>query len=212
MAVALAQIGEFSFILSTLGRELGLLTAEATNTLVAASIVSIVAQSAAVPRHRADRAVGRRGVRGCAAMARSAARSSTARGARAVRRAERRAHRAVVDRLRTDRTHGGAAAAGERHRADGRSSSTSTPCASCASTASTRSTATRRVRRRSRKPASPTAGNLILTSAGMANSEEVIRAARDVNPDIRVLARALVPARPAEPEARRRRHRVHRRG
>jgi CPA2 family monovalent cation:H+ antiporter-2 len=42
VAVALAQIGEFSFILSTLGRDLGLLTAEAANTLVAASIVSIV--------------------------------------------------------------------------------------------------------------------------------------------------------------------------
>jgi K+:H+ antiporter len=35
-----------------------------------------------------------------------------------------------------------------------------------------------------------TAGSLILTSAGMANSSEVIRAARDLNRDIRVLARA----------------------
>jgi CPA2 family monovalent cation:H+ antiporter-2 len=35
-----------------------------------------------------------------------------------------------------------------------------------------------------------TAGNLVLTSAGMANSQEVIRAAREVNPNIRVLARA----------------------
>jgi CPA2 family monovalent cation:H+ antiporter-2 len=42
IAVALAQIGEFSFILSSLGRELGILPVEATNTLVAASIVSIV--------------------------------------------------------------------------------------------------------------------------------------------------------------------------
>ena len=42
VSVALAQIGEFSFILSTLGRELGLFTMEATNTIVAASIVSIV--------------------------------------------------------------------------------------------------------------------------------------------------------------------------
>ena len=41
MAVALAQIGEFSFILATLGKELGLLTDAATNTLVAAAIVSI---------------------------------------------------------------------------------------------------------------------------------------------------------------------------
>ena len=42
IAVALAQIGEFSFILSSIGRELGILPAEATHTLVAASIVSIV--------------------------------------------------------------------------------------------------------------------------------------------------------------------------
>ena len=35
-----------------------------------------------------------------------------------------------------------------------------------------------------------TADNLILTSAGMANSEEVIRAAREANPKVRVLARA----------------------
>ena len=42
VAVALAQIGEFSFILATLGRDIGLLTHEATNTLVAAAIVSII--------------------------------------------------------------------------------------------------------------------------------------------------------------------------
>ena len=42
IAVALAQIGEFSFILSSLGRELNILPPEATQTLVAASIVSIV--------------------------------------------------------------------------------------------------------------------------------------------------------------------------
>jgi Kef-type K+ transport system membrane component KefB len=41
VAVALAQIGEFSFILATLGPELGLLTASAVNTLVAAALVSI---------------------------------------------------------------------------------------------------------------------------------------------------------------------------
>ena len=35
VAIALAQIGEFSFILATIGRELGILTAAATNTLVA---------------------------------------------------------------------------------------------------------------------------------------------------------------------------------
>jgi monovalent cation:H+ antiporter-2, CPA2 family len=41
VAVVLAQIGEFSFILATLGTDLGILTPEATNTLVAAAIVSI---------------------------------------------------------------------------------------------------------------------------------------------------------------------------
>jgi CPA2 family monovalent cation:H+ antiporter-2 len=42
VAVALAQIGEFSFMLSRVGADLGLLTAEATNVLVAVAIMSIV--------------------------------------------------------------------------------------------------------------------------------------------------------------------------
>ncbi len=41
VAVALAQIGEFSFILAALGRGLGVLPEAATNALVAAAIVSI---------------------------------------------------------------------------------------------------------------------------------------------------------------------------
>ena len=41
VAVALAQIGEFSFIVATLGNSLGVLPAAATQTLVAAAIVSI---------------------------------------------------------------------------------------------------------------------------------------------------------------------------
>jgi CPA2 family monovalent cation:H+ antiporter-2 len=41
VAVALGQIGEFSFILAALGTRLGVLPAEATNALVAAAIVSI---------------------------------------------------------------------------------------------------------------------------------------------------------------------------
>ena len=41
VAVALAQIGEFSFIVATLANQLGVLTIDGTNTLVAASIVSI---------------------------------------------------------------------------------------------------------------------------------------------------------------------------
>ena len=42
VSVALAQIGEFSFMLSKVGRDLGLLTREAGNVLVAVAIVSIV--------------------------------------------------------------------------------------------------------------------------------------------------------------------------
>ena len=41
VAVALAQIGEFSFIVATLANQLGILTIEGTNTLIVASIVSI---------------------------------------------------------------------------------------------------------------------------------------------------------------------------
>lgn len=41
VAIALAQIGEFSFILATVGRDLGLLNNSAFNTLVAAAIISI---------------------------------------------------------------------------------------------------------------------------------------------------------------------------
>jgi CPA2 family monovalent cation:H+ antiporter-2 len=41
VAVALAQIGEFSFIVATLGTQLGVLTADATNIIVGAAIVSI---------------------------------------------------------------------------------------------------------------------------------------------------------------------------
>ena len=42
IAVALAQIGEFSFILSSMGTDLGILPREAADTLVAVAIVSIV--------------------------------------------------------------------------------------------------------------------------------------------------------------------------
>jgi CPA2 family monovalent cation:H+ antiporter-2 len=42
IGVALAQIGEFSFILGSLGRDLGILSASAMNTLVAVAIASIV--------------------------------------------------------------------------------------------------------------------------------------------------------------------------
>ena len=56
IAIALAQIGEFSFILSSIGRDLGILTADATNALVAVAIISIVLNPLlyrAVPRRGA---------------------------------------------------------------------------------------------------------------------------------------------------------------
>jgi CPA2 family monovalent cation:H+ antiporter-2 len=42
IAVVLAQIGEFSFILATAGKDLGILDDRATNTLIAAAIISIM--------------------------------------------------------------------------------------------------------------------------------------------------------------------------
>jgi CPA2 family monovalent cation:H+ antiporter-2 len=42
VAIALAQIGEFSFILGNLGRDFGILSSDAANTLVAVSIISIM--------------------------------------------------------------------------------------------------------------------------------------------------------------------------
>ena len=42
VSVVLSQVGEFSFILSSVGKQLGVFTAGATNTIVAVSIISIV--------------------------------------------------------------------------------------------------------------------------------------------------------------------------
>ena len=188
VAIALAQIGEFSFILSTLGRQLGLLTHEATNTLVAASIVSIVFNPVLF--------------RAIDPMARWVARQPRLRDyfdrPRLIdddapppeARASRKVHRAVIigygptgktvvrllkesgieptvielniDTVRAIRTAGTDAVYGDATRPE------TLIEAGVAS-----------------------ASSLIMTSAGMANSTEVIRAARDANPGIRVLARAM---------------------
>ena len=73
VAIALAQIGEFSFILSTIGRELGILTTAATNALVATSIVSIVLNPLAVPGDRTGRTMDRPRGRGSGALLNRAA-------------------------------------------------------------------------------------------------------------------------------------------
>ncbi len=188
-AIALAQIGEFSFILSTLGRDLGLLTTTATNTLVATSIVSIVINPLLY------RAIGpiERAVMRVPSLARllnreSAPKAAAASPARASRTANPAHHALVIgygptgrtvvrllrengiaptvielnmDNVRALRQDGVDAVYGDATRAD-----------------TLEEAGVRRV------------GSLILTSAGMAHGAEVIRAARELNPSLRVLARA----------------------
>jgi CPA2 family monovalent cation:H+ antiporter-2 len=187
VAVALAQIGEFSFILATLGRELGLLTPEATNTLVAASIISIVVNPLLFRTIEPIVAWVSRRPKLCRVLDRPAFVDSSPSGE--LRRSESRAHRAVligygptgrtvarmlkengieptvvelnIDTLRELREQGVDAVYGDATRPE-----TLTEAGIAG------------------------ADNLILTSAGMANSAEVIRAARDLNPKVRVLGRA----------------------
>jgi CPA2 family monovalent cation:H+ antiporter-2 len=186
VAIALAQIGEFSFILSRLGLEMGLFTAEATNTIIATSMVSIVLNPVlyrtidpmlkwVMRRPRLARWLDRLP-------------SIDSGGAGAVVRDERRAHRAVligfgptgrtvarllkesgieptvielnIDTVRAIREEGVDAVYGDATKPE--------------------TLIEAGIR---------TVDSLILTSAGMDNSTEVIRAAREVNPGIRVLAR-----------------------
>jgi CPA2 family monovalent cation:H+ antiporter-2 len=187
VAVALAQIGEFSFILATLGRELGLLTHEATNTLVAASIISIVVNPLLFRMIEPIVAWVSRRPKLCRVLDRPAFVDSGPSGE--LRRSESRAHRAVligygptgrtvarmlkengieptvveinIDTVRELRQHGVDAVYGDATRPETLTEAGITG-----------------------------ADNLILTSAGMANSSEVIRTARDLNPRVRVLGRA----------------------
>ena len=188
VSVALAQIGEFSFILSTLGRELGLFTMEATNTIVAASIVSIVVNPLL---YRTINPVSA-WVAARPTLRKWLDRSAPVDGGEVSRemRAARSAHRAVligfgptgrtvarllkesgieptivelnIETVRAIREAGMDAVYGDATRPEALV-----------------------------EAGIATADNLILTSAGMANSTEVIRAAREVNPRIRVLARAM---------------------
>jgi CPA2 family monovalent cation:H+ antiporter-2 len=187
VAVALAQIGEFSFILGTLGRELALLTPEATNTLVAASIISIVVNPLLFRMIEPIVAWVSRRPALCRVLDRPAFVDSGP--SRELRRSESRAHRAVligygptgrtvarmlrengieptvveinIDTIRALRQQGVDAVYGDATRPETLTEAGITG-----------------------------ADNLILTSAGMANSTEVIRTARDLNPRVRVLGRA----------------------
>jgi len=187
VAVALAQIGEFSFILATMGHELGILTTEATNAIVAASIVSIVLNPVA---YRLIRPLERW------LVARPALWAFLNREPSAPLELQTRKprladpdHRAVVigygptgrtvvrllrdngiaptvvelniDAVRELRADGVDAIYGDATRPDTLDAA-----------------------------GLPSAGSLILGSAGMANGAEVIRAARSMNRAVRVLARA----------------------
>jgi CPA2 family monovalent cation:H+ antiporter-2 len=188
VAIALSQIGEFSFILATIGRDLEILTPTATNALVAVSIVSIVLNPILyrtidpierwlTARPRLRRLLNR------PSAAPSELQTSKSDDQRSPR------HRAVivgygptgrtvvrllrenditptvielnVGSVRTLREEGVDAIYGDAAQPD---------TLAAANTAK--------------------AGVLILGSAGMANGPEVIRLARSLNPNIRVLARA----------------------
>jgi CPA2 family monovalent cation:H+ antiporter-2 len=186
--IALAQIGEFSFILASMGRELGAIPGEATNVLVATSIASIILNPVAYRTVRPTERWAMARPRLWAALNRPSSVPANLETSR-LERSSDPGHRAVVigfgptgrtvvrmlrdngvaptvvelnlNSVRTLREEGIDAVYGDATRPE------TLEAAEVA-----------------------TAGSLILGSAGMANSAEVIRAARRLNPHVRVLARA----------------------
>jgi CPA2 family monovalent cation:H+ antiporter-2 len=187
VGIALAQIGEFSFILATIGRDLGLLTSEATNALVAASIVSIVINPAA---YRAigfvDRRIASR-PRLWTALNRGPAVPAELRASQADPAVDP-AHRAVVigygptgrTVVRLLRDNGIVPTVVELNMEAARALRQEGVDAVYGD-------ATRPETLRAAGVAR--AATLVLGSAGMAQSADVIRMARELNPRIRVLAR-----------------------
>jgi CPA2 family monovalent cation:H+ antiporter-2 len=183
VAIALAQIGEFSFILATLGRDIGLFTGAVTNALVAASIVSIVLNPIL---YRAIKPIERWTVKRSSPPVQGGA--SASERLLATLRPEGARHRAIVvgygptgrtvvrlllengitptvvdvniDTVRALRQQGVTAVHGDATRPEVLESAGMARAAS-----------------------------LVLASAGMEHSAEVIRAARDLNPGAKVLAR-----------------------
>jgi CPA2 family monovalent cation:H+ antiporter-2 len=187
IGVALAQIGEFSFILSTLGRDLGILPPEATNTLVATSIISIVfnpilyrtvpwieARLSARPRlwtwlnpPLRDKGTDAPSDRRVDAGRRAVVVGYGPTGRTAVRLLRDNGIEPTVIELNKDtvrelREQGMNAIYGDATRIGTLEASDTDQ-----------------------------ADTLILTSAGMENAAETIRIARELNPNIRVLARAV---------------------
>jgi CPA2 family monovalent cation:H+ antiporter-2 len=187
VAIALSQIGEFSFILASLGRELGILTASATNALVAAAVASIVLNPLAY------RAIGplERALRTRPGIWRWLNREVPAPpGARESQLSPRLApeHRAVIVGFGpTGRTlvsllrkNGISPTVIELNMDSVRELKDEDLDAVYGDATQPDTLSAAGVDR---------AGTLILGSAGMDNSEEVIRAARTLNPNVRVLAR-----------------------
>ena len=177
VAVALAQIGEFSFIVATLGNTLGVLSTDATNVLVAVSIISITLNPLLFrAAARLDRRVSRGAASVDAGAANQAAPRSPAHHAVVVgygpvgRTVARLLHdNAVaptivemnVDTVRSLRAEGVDAIHGD------------------ASNHATLSAA-----------GVGKAGSFIVSVAGLPDAAEAFRAAREQNPAIRILARA----------------------
>ena len=183
VAIALAQIGEFSFILATVGRDIGIFTPAVTNALVAASIVSIVLNPIL---YRVIKPIERWTMRRATAGGQSGEAGEGNTAPKPRRKAAR--HRAIVvgygptgrtvvrllaengitptvidlnvDSVRSLRQQGLSAVHGDATRSD---------VLEAAGIVG--------------------AGSLVLTSAGMEHSAEVIRAARDLYPGVKVLAR-----------------------
>jgi CPA2 family monovalent cation:H+ antiporter-2 len=186
--IALSQIGEFSFILATMGRELGVLTAEATNAIVAAAIVSIVLNPIA---YRTIDPIER----WVAARPRLGARLNR------VPAAPGDLHTSLVDPTVDSRHRTVVIGYGPTGRTVVRllRANDVTPTVielNLEAVRALRHEGIDAIYGDATRPDTlmaahiATAGALILGSAGMANGSEVIRMARELNPGVRVLARA----------------------
>src|SRR5262245_45408872 len=188
VAIALAQIGEFSFILANLGREFGVLSTDAANTLVAVSIVSIMIN----PLLYRLVAPGERWV---------SARPRLSRLLNPAPAASDKAMRAMIDTPVDHRSRAIVVGFGPTGRTVARllRENGITPTIVELNADTVRALREQDVaavygdaaRRETLEGAGvSSADSLILTSAGMSDSAEVIRMARELNPAIRVLARA----------------------
>ncbi len=189
VAIALAQIGEFSFILATVGKDLKILDDAATNTLIAASIVSITLNPLLYKLVRPMERWFMAQPRLARWLKPAAGATASSAGAEPARPADNERGRAIIvgfgpvgqtvarllrdnqivptvielnlDTVRRLRGDGVLAVYGD---------------------AGNRDTL--------HEAGVATADSLILSAAGMQGSEEVIRQARQMNPNIHVLARS----------------------